>query len=179
MSAACSASSSAVRLKSASRLTSGVHQLARPLSRRNFLALAGIAALGSYGIGRAAAAPAARNAGAFKARSWEAAYAALGLPTPQPSSAILINAPDVADNGASVPVEVSIRVPNARRLLLIGERNSFPLLADIEFSGRTELWFEARIKLAETSDVRAVVIADGKAYTASRRVRVIVGGCVG
>jgi len=150
-----------------------------PLSRRDFLVVAGLAVLGGGGIGSATAATGARNVIAFKARSWEAAYAALGLPTPQPSSAILINAPDVADNGASVPVDVSIRVPNARRLLLIGERNNFPLLADVEFSGRAEPWFEARIKLAETSDVRAIVIADGKAYTASRRVRVIVGGCVG
>ncbi|MBK1681688.1 thiosulfate oxidation carrier protein SoxY [Rhodocyclus tenuis] len=154
------------------------------VSRREFLVVAGAAALaggfvGVPGIGNARAATGTRNAGAFKARSWEAAYSSLGLPTPQPSSAILINAPDVADNGASVPVDVSIRVPNARRLLLIGERNSFPLLADIEFSRRAEPWFEARIKLAETSDVRAIVIADGKAYTASRRVRVIVGGCVG
>ena len=95
MSAACPASRPAVRprpggvsaqLSRPQGLTHGLTHsfpLSFPLSRRDFLVLAGIAALGSVGIGSAAAAPAARNAGAFKARSWETAYAALGLPGTQ------------------------------------------------------------------------------------------------
>ena len=62
---------------------------------------------------------------------------------------IQIIAPDVAENGASVPVEIRLQLPQVERVLLIGERNLFPLLADASFAPGLEPWFEARVKLAQ------------------------------
>lgn len=146
--------------------------------RRRFLTAASVAPLVAL-LGHPVAARAGeRNLNAFNARSPESVYAALGLPRPIPSSAILIDAPDVAENGANVPVEVQVNLPGLERVLLIGERNLFPLLADMHFSPALAPWFEAKVKLAETSQVRVLALADGKLYTAARSVRVIVGGCL-
>lgn len=146
--------------------------------RRQFLSLAGIAVLARF-LGKPGEAWAAeRNFNAFNARSPASVYAALGLAVPQESRDILIDVPDVAENGANVPVEVTVRLPNVQRVLLIGERNLFPLLADVSFSARSEPWFEAKVKLAETSQVRVIVQAGDKLYTAARTVKVIVGGCI-
>ena len=105
-------------------------------------------------------------------------YAALGLKPPRDSDAIRIVAPDVAENGASVPVEIQTDLPQVERILLIGERNLFPLLADASFNPRLQPWFEARIKLAETSKLHVLVQANGQLYSNSRTVRVILGGCL-
>ena len=94
------------------------------------------------------------------------------------SAEIVIQVPDVAENGAQVPVEVSVRLPRVQRILLIGERNLFPLLADIRLSERSQPWLEAKVKLAESSRIRVIAQADGRLFTAARSVRVIVGGCL-
>ena len=119
-----------------------------------------------------------RNLNAFNARSPESVLAALGLPTPIQSHLIQIDAPDVAENGANVPIEVNIRIPNAERALLIADRNVYPLIADVQFGSRSDPWFEAKIKLAETSNVRVLVQAKRQIFAASRPVKVIVGGCL-
>jgi sulfur-oxidizing protein SoxY len=138
-------------------------------------------------MGRPAlAAPASlsRNDDAFNARSLEAAMKALGLPEPIDSDKIVIDAPDVAENGANVPVEVTAKLFKATRILVIGEKNIFPLLADVsltaagETTSRVEPWIELKVKLAETSRLRVLVEADGMLYHAARSVRVIVGGCL-
>jgi sulfur-oxidizing protein SoxY len=118
-----------------------------------------------------------RNHDAFDARNPASVYAALGIEPPTESQDILLTAPDVAENGAKVPVEVHVRLPEVERVLLIGERNRFPLLADIAFTPRMEPWFEVRVKLAETGDLRVIAQSRGKLYTTSKPVRVIVGGC--
>lgn len=119
-----------------------------------------------------------RNSSAFDARNPESVYAALGIPAPEESRNILISAPDVAENGANVPIEVMVKLPLVERILIIGEHNLFPLLADASFNRQLEPWFETRVKLAETSRLRVIVQSDGKLYTASRAVKVIIGGCL-
>lgn len=118
-----------------------------------------------------------RNTNAFDARNPDSVYAALGIEPPQDSQAILIEAPDVAENGAKVPVEVEVRLPGVERILIIGERNRYPLLADVSFTPTMIPWFEARVRLAETSSIRVIAQAQGQLYTARKPVRVIVGGC--
>ena len=119
-----------------------------------------------------------RNVNAFNARSPESVYAALGIKAPRESKDIKIEVPDVAENGANVPVEILVNIPNLQRVLLIAEKNLFPLIADISFTSQSEPWAEIKIKLAETSRVRVIAEAGGRLYTASRPVRVIVGGCL-
>ena len=146
--------------------------------RREFLALAGAALLARVLGNPGGAWASERNVNAFNARSPESVYAALGLSAPVDSAEIVIQVPDVAENGAPVPVEVSVRLPRVQRILLIGERNLFPLLADIRLSERSQPWFEAKVKLAESSRIRVIAQADGRLFTAARSVRVIVGGCL-
>lgn len=156
------------------------------LTRREAGAGSALAALAALLGAPARAAPATRmrNDEAFNARSLEAAIKALRLPEPVETDKIVIDAPDVAENGANVPVEVTAKLFKATRILVIGEKNIFPLLADVsltpsgEAQASVEPWIELKIKLAETSRVRALVEADGALYHAARSVRVIVGGCL-
>lgn len=150
------------------------------VSRRDVIAAGGAALLASL-LGASAWAQAAadgRNENAFNARSPASVYSALGLAAPAESPAIVLTVPDIAENGASVPVEVEVKLPNVTRILIVGDKNLFPLLADAHITPRALPWLEAKIKLAETSNVRAIVEAGGKLYTTARRVRVIVGGCL-
>lgn len=146
------------------------------LTRRRLL----LSALAAYLAGAATAARAAgeRSTNAFNARSLDSVLRGLGLPKPVKSSAIEIVAPDVAENGANVPVEVTVNLPGVERVLLIGEKNVFPLLADLRFGPRARPWFEVKVKLGETSNLLVLAEADGKLHSASRSVRVIVGGCL-
>ena len=146
------------------------------LSRRRLLLAAFGLALA--GVTRRAWAEAERNVNAFNGRSVESALGALELPTAEESNLIDLDAPDVAENGANVPIEVTVRIPGADRVLVVGERNVFPLLADTRFSPGVIPWFEFKVKLAETSHVRVYVVAGDRLYTTSRQVRVIVGGCL-
>jgi sulfur-oxidizing protein SoxY len=146
------------------------------LNRRHLLKAA--FALTLAGVTRRAWAGAERNVNAFNGRSVESALGALDLPTAEESSLIDIDAPDVAENGANVPVEVTVRIPGADRVLVVGERNVFPLLADTRFTPGVLPWFEFKVKLAETSHIRVYVVAGDRLYTTSRQVRVIVGGCL-
>ena len=158
---------------------------ALPGSRRGFLAASAgallVALLGSPRWGLAAG----RNENAFNARSPESVDGALGLASPtelQAGEGIAIHAPDVAENGANVPVEVAVSLPRVERVLLIAEKNLFPLLADARFAPdapiQVQPWLEVKVKLGETSRLRVIVQADGRLYTTTRSVKVIVGGCL-
>ncbi len=146
--------------------------------RRNFLALAAAALLARFLANPGPGWASERNANAFNAHSVESVYGALGVSAPVESAEIVIGVPDVAENGAQVPVEVTVRLPRVQRILLIGERNPSPLLADLRLSERSQPWFEAKVKLAESSRIRVIAQADDRLYTASRPVKVIVGGCL-
>lgn len=146
--------------------------------RRNFLRLAAAASLARLLADAQPALAGEREVHAFSAGSPESVYAALGLSAPLASTALVIQAPDVAENGAQVPLEVTVNLPRVQRILLIGEGNRFPLLADIRLGERSKPWLEAKVKLAESSRVRVIAEADGRLYTATRDVRVIVGGCL-
>lgn len=119
-----------------------------------------------------------RNSRAFNARGLASVFNALDLPAPEPSAAIRIDAPDIAENGANVPVEIAVDLPGVERILVIGERNLFPLLADVGISPRATPWVELRVKLADSSPLLVLAHASGKVYSARRSVRVIVGGCL-
>lgn len=148
------------------------------LDRRQFIGITGAALLAQcLSLPRTVWAS-GRNHGAFSSHNLQAVYDALGLPRPEESPAIHIDVPDVSENGANVAIEVSVRLPGVERLLLIAESNSFPLLADVSFSKRSEPWIETRVKLADSTRVRVIVQANGNLYASSRQVQVIAGGCL-
>jgi sulfur-oxidizing protein SoxY len=116
------------------------------------------------------------NSAAFSAKKAGDALAAIGADGASPSQDIVVKAPDIAENGAVVPVEVSTSLPDVESIAILGEKNVYPLVALYalsEFGGS----LATRIKMGETANVRAVVKAGGKLYTATREVKVTVGGC--
>ena len=120
---------------------------------------------------------AAWNKPAFEARALADALKGIGATDATPSSDILIKAPDLAENGARVQIEVTSRIPGTRTMAIIAEKNPFPLVANFEFSNGAEAFISTYIKMGESANVRAVVNAEGRIYTAAKEVRVTIGGC--
>ena len=122
---------------------------------------------------------AAAPRGAFEAKSVGDAMKGLGATSPADSKDITIKAPDIAENGAVVPVEVTSGIAGTTMIAILAEKNATPLVADFNLSGGAQGFVSTRIKMGQTSLVRAVVTAGGKSYTAAKEVKVTIGGCGG
>jgi sulfur-oxidizing protein SoxY len=151
-------------------------------SRRSFLRFAGgvgglfvAVAAGLLKTGIAWAAPWNKNA--FEAKAVAETLKGLGASNLIDSKDISITAPDIAENGAIVPVAVTSRIPNTQSIAIIAEKNPFPLAASFDIMAGGDSYVSTRLKMGQTSDVRAIVKADGKFYTASKEVKITVGGC--
>ena len=150
--------------------------------RRSFLRLAGgvgaLAAAGAAGLLRSAEAWAANwNKAGFESKALADVLKSLGAASSAESRDIAITAPDIAENGAVVPVAVTSRIPNTQQISIVAEKNPFPLAATFDISGGSEGYVSARLKMGQTSDVWAVVRADGKFFTARKESKITVGGC--
>lgn len=123
---------------------------------------------------------AAWNEKAFQAKSIDDALtAAMGGASNSASDAIKIKAPDIAENGAVVPVSVSTDMAGAESIALLAEGNNTPLIATFALSNGAVADVSTRIKMGKTSDVIAVVKANGKLHSARKSVKVTIGGCGG
>lgn len=138
------------------------------------LAAAGALAAGLWSL-PAAAAFVRRS---FEPDSLEGALQRLGIPAAEPSAAIQLQLPDVAEDGAAVQMSLTTTLPAARALVLV-RKNRIPLVAEFEFPPGTLPFIATRIKMAEDSEVMALVEAGGRWYSASRSVKVTIGGCGG
>ncbi len=116
---------------------------------------------------------------AFEAKTVGDALKGMGAAAPADSKDIAIKAPDIAENGAVVPVEVSSNIAGTTTIAIIAEKNAAPLVADFDLSGGALGFVSTRIKMGQTSLIRAVVTAGGKSYTAAKEVKVTIGGCGG
>ena len=121
---------------------------------------------------------AAENRATFDAKTLTDAMKAIGG-TAADSKDISINAPDIAENGAVVPITVSSTLANVQEIYILVEKNPFPLAASFILADGTEPSVQTRIKMGQSSNVVAVVKADGKFYTASKETKVTLGGCGG
>lgn len=151
-------------------------------SRRSFLSLtsrAVIAAAATLAAGWRIACAAEWNKAAFEAKAVQDALKGLGATAAADSRDVVIKAPDIAENGAQVPIEVTSRLPNTQSIAIIADKNPFPLVASFEFANGAEPFASTRVKMGQTTNVRAVVKADGKYYVAVREVKVTIGGCGG
>ncbi len=147
-------------------------------SRRHFLRFAGgVAALLVAGLTRIGEAAAAWNKTGFESKALSDALKSIGGTGAAESRDITITAPDIAENGAVVPVAVTSKIPNTQTISIIAEKNPFPLTATFDVSNGAEPYASTRIKMGETANVRVVVKADGKYYTAAKEVKITVGGC--
>lgn len=117
---------------------------------------------------------------AFEAKSVnDAMKEALGSDLSEPSDKITIKAPDIAENGAVVPVEVMSDLPNVESISILAEGNGTPLAASFLLASPTIPEVSTRIKMGKTSNVVAVVKSGGKLYSARKEVKVTIGGCGG
>jgi sulfur-oxidizing protein SoxY len=123
---------------------------------------------------------AAWNEKAFKAKSIDDALtAAMGEASNTASDAIKIKAPDIAENGAVVPVSVSSDLAGVESIALLAEGNASPLVATFMLGEGAVADVSTRIKMGKTSDVIAVVKSGGKLHSARKSVKVTIGGCGG
>ena len=119
------------------------------------------------------------NKAAFETRSLNDAVKALGGAPPTQSAEITLTSPDIAENGAVVPFTVASKLPKTESIALLVEKNPNILAANFQIPEGTEPWINTRIKMGQTSNVYALVKADGKYYYASKEVKVTLGGCGG
>jgi sulfur-oxidizing protein SoxY len=149
--------------------------------RRTFLKLTGgtgaLAVAVATGMLRSGQAWSAWNEGAFSSKALADALKNIGASNLIDSKDIVITAPDIAENGAVVPVAVASKIPNTQTISILAEKNPFPLVATFDVSNGSEGYVSTRLKMGQTSNVRAVVKADGKFYTAIKEVKVTIGGC--
>jgi sulfur-oxidizing protein SoxY len=138
-----------------------------------------LAALGMLpGVARAQAA--GYNTAAFEARNMADLMKALGGAAPVESKDVTVTGPDIAENGAVVPVGAATSLPGVRRLLLLVEKNPAMLSAVFDVSDAVEPNFSTRVKMGQSSNVYAVaMMADGKVLYAAKEVKVTLGGCGG
>jgi sulfur-oxidizing protein SoxY len=141
-------------------------------------ALGLLAVLGSALLkpGRALA---ARNQGAFEAKSAVDAMRSLGVSNAEDSKDIVIRAPDIAENGAVVPIDITSNIPGTTSISVFIEKNPFPYTGTFDFAAGAVPFVHLRAKMGETSPVRVVVAAGGKFYTTAKEVKVTIGGCGG
>ena len=122
---------------------------------------------------------AAWNKGAFEAKSAIDAMRALGIGNTEDSKEIQIRAPEIAENGAVVPIDITSNIPGTTSISVFIEKNPFPYTGTFDFSQGAVPYVHLRVKMGESSPVRVVVAAGGKHYTTAQEVKVTIGGCGG
>ncbi len=119
------------------------------------------------------------NKAAFEGKSTQDALKAMGASAPATSGDIVIRAADIAENGAVVPVGVESKIPGTQTISILIDKNPSALAASFEIPAGTEPSVTTRVKMGQTSDVYALVKADGKFYMAKKEIKVTLGGCGG
>ena len=119
------------------------------------------------------------NKAAFESKSVAATLKALGGSGSTESAQIQITAPDIAENGAVVPITIESGIPKTRAIAILIEKNPNTLSADFDIPEGTDPFITTRVKMAETSNIYAVVMADGKYFHTVKEIKVTLGGCGG
>jgi sulfur-oxidizing protein SoxY len=122
---------------------------------------------------------AAWNEQAFGAKTAADALKNIGASAAAPSKDIVIEAPQIAENGAVVPIEISSNIPGTTSIAVVIEKNPFPLAGKFDFNENALPFVKLNVKMGETSDVRVVAVAGGKQFVATREIKVTIGGCGG
>jgi len=140
------------------------------------MAVVGLAA--SAGVALPAAAQ-TWNKSAFETKSLNDTVKAMGGSGATQSGDIQITSPDIAENGAVVPFTISSRIPKTESIALLVEKNPNVLAASFDIPAGTEASVTTRVKMGQTSNINALVKADGKFYYTTKEVKVTIGGCGG
>jgi sulfur-oxidizing protein SoxY len=119
------------------------------------------------------------NKNAFDTKSLAETVKALGGAASTESKAVQINAPDIAENGMVVPIAVTSSLPKTESIAILIEKNPNMLSSVFDIPDNTEAFITTRVKMAQTSNVYALVKADGKYFHAVKDIKVTIGGCGG
>ena len=119
------------------------------------------------------------NKAAFETKILAEALKDVGATSATESDQIVLKAPEIAENGAIVPVEITSRIPGTQSIYIIADKNPQPLVAIFDITAGMEPFISTRIKMGESSKVRVLVKAAGKFYVATQEVKVTIGGCGG
>lgn len=119
------------------------------------------------------------NKSAFDAKSMADTLKALGVAATTDSKDVQVTGPDIAENGAVVPVGVSSTLPNVSMVAILVEKNPNALAASFNLSADTEANVQTRIKMGQTSNIYALVKSGDKYFMATKEIKVTLGGCGG
>ena len=153
----------------------------RSINRRGFLARAGALGL-TTALGTTLAprlAFAAWNKAAFDGKTLADTYKSLGVVDPKESAEVQILASDIAENGAVVPVQAVSKIAGTTRISVLVEKNPNMLAALFDVGPDMVPDVTTRIKMGQTSNVIVLVEAGGKYFTATKEIKVTLGGCGG
>ena len=143
------------------------------MTRRSVLALLGLL------LAKPLSVLAAWNEQAFGAKTAADALQGIGAAGAAASKDIVIEAPQIAENGAVVPIEISSNLPGTTSIAVVIEKNPFPLAAQFNFQEGALPFVKVNVKMGESSFVRVVAEAGGRHYTAAKEVKITIGGCGG
>ena len=119
------------------------------------------------------------NPKAFEAKNIKDALDALGAGNPASSNDIVMVAPEIAENGAVVPIAATSKIPGTESIAFLIAKNPTALAASFDIPSGTQAAVSTRVKLAQTTDVHVLVKAQGKYYMTKKEVKVTIGGCGG
>jgi sulfur-oxidizing protein SoxY len=154
------------------------------LNRREAIKAGGglglLALFGAFGLLKSGSAQAEWNKAAFSSKAMDEALAAQGITNVENNaSAIQLTVPEIAENGAVVPVTVASTLSNVEQISIFVDKNPNVMAANFVFPAGTEGMVTTRVKMGQTSSVVAVVKANGKFYRTAKEVKVTAGGCGG
>jgi sulfur-oxidizing protein SoxY len=154
------------------------------LERRKALKAGGsvglLALFGAFGLFKPSAALAEWNKAAFTSKAMEDALNAMGATNPENNAVFIqLTVPEIAENGAVVPVTVISTLPNVEQISIFVDKNPNVMAANFIFPAGTESMVTTRVKMGQTANVVALVKADGKFYRTAKEVKVTAGGCGG
>lgn len=120
------------------------------------------------------------NAAAFETKSMADLMKALGASAPTESKDVTITGPDIAENGAVVPLGAATTAAGVKRLLILVEKNPSIMTSMFELTDAIEPSISTRVKMGQSSNVYAVaMMGDGRVLYAQKEVKVTLGGCGG
>ena len=146
--------------------------------RRDFLAL--ISLMAAAGLLPAGVARGEDwNKAAFSAKNMDDLLRILGAGAPKLSAEVVLIAPEIAENGAVVPVEIESKLPGTQSMAILIEKNPNIFTASFNIPNGTLPWVQTRVKMAETCNVYVLVKAGGQFYYTTKEIKVTLGGCGG
>ncbi len=153
------------------------------VTRRKFLQTSGgasvMALAAAAGLFRTEAAHAAWNQAAFGTTNVADTVKALGGQAATESKDIQITSPDIAENGAVVPISVTSKLGNTAAIAILIEKNPNTLAANFTIPAGTDPFVSTRVKMGQTSAIHALVKANGQYFYATKEIKVTLGGCGG